>query len=120
MSKLEDTLLYQIRSAGLPDPERGWRFQPPRRWRLDLAWPDVRLAVEIQGGTWANGRHVRGEGYENDREKANNAQLAGWLVLEVTAAMVEDGRALEYIERGLATTRPARGVRKTGTKGEQR
>jgi len=38
--------------------------------------------VELHGGTWTGGRHVRGDGFADDREKVNAAQLAGWTVLE--------------------------------------
>ncbi|HEY7313861.1 MAG TPA: hypothetical protein VH643_31215 [Gemmataceae bacterium] len=66
-----DTFASVLQAAGLPPPNREHRFAPPRRWRFDLAWPSLRLALEIEGGTWTGGRHVRGKGYENDREKYN-------------------------------------------------
>ena len=102
MSTLEDTLARQLRAAGLPTPEREVRFQPPRRWRLDFAWPAHSLAVEVDGGTWTGGRHTRGQGFENDCEKLNHALLNGWRVLRVTGAMVRDGRALATIEAALS------------------
>jgi hypothetical protein len=83
-----------VTAAGLPAPIREYRFAPPRLWRFDLAWPFLRLALEIEGGTWTAGRHVRGKGYENDCEKYNAAALAGWRVLRVTTDMIQDGRAL--------------------------
>jgi hypothetical protein len=86
------SLLTQLRLAGLPEPE--FRFAPPRRWRWDLCWPDRLVAVEVQGGTFAGGRHTRGKGYRNDCEKLNEGQLLGWLVLWVTPPMVKDGSAL--------------------------
>ena len=70
-------------------------------WRFDMAWPRLMLAVEVEGGIWARGRHVRGKGFEADCEKYNEAALAGWRVLRVTGAMVQDGRALQYVERGI-------------------
>ena len=51
-------------AVGLAAPIREHRFAPPRRWRFDYAWPDRRLALEVEGGTWTGGRHVRGRGYE--------------------------------------------------------
>lgn len=74
----------------LPDPEH--RFHPVRKWRFDFAWPDMLLAVEIEGGTWANGRHNRAQGYEGDCEKYNAAVMVGWRVLRFTGDMVRDGR----------------------------
>jgi very-short-patch-repair endonuclease len=90
-----------IRAVGLPDPIEEHRFAPPRRWRFDFAWPDRLLALEIEGGTWSGGRHVRGKGYEADCIKYSEAALLGWRVLRVTSEMVSDGRALALLERAL-------------------
>lgn len=101
MSPLETLLLTQCQAIGLPTPEREVRFHPKRRWRFDLAWPVPQLAVEIEGGTWVNGRHSRGKGFENDCLKQAEALLAGWSLLRVTEGMVRDGRAVRFIERAL-------------------
>jgi very-short-patch-repair endonuclease len=98
-----DSLGFILEAAGLPAPRREYRFSPPRRWRFDYAWPDRRIALEIEGGTYNGGRHVRGKGYEADCEKYNAAALAGWTVLRVTTAMLNDGRALVLLERCLET-----------------
>jgi len=95
-------LLVQIRAVGLPMPVEEYRFAPPRRWRFDWAWVHQKLAVELEGGTWSYGRHVRGNGFKRDCIKYNEAALLGWRVLRVTTDMVEDGSALAYIERALA------------------
>lgn len=99
-----------ISAVGLPPPIREYRFAPPRRWRFDYCWPDRRIALEIEGGTWNGGRHVRGKGYERDCQKYNAATLAGWTVLRVTTPMVRDGRALALLEQALSPAGdPARG-----------
>ena len=94
-------LVQQVARAGLPAPVRELAFSRGRRWRFDLAWPSWMLAIEVDGGTFSRGRHTRGVGYERDCEKLNEAVLNGWHVLRVTGAMVEDGRALVYVERAL-------------------
>jgi hypothetical protein len=96
-----DTLTAVIRAAGLPAPIREHRFAPPRRWRFDYAWPAHRIALEVEGGIWTGGRHVRGRGYEADCEKYSEAALRGWRVLRVTPAMLNDGRALAILERAM-------------------
>lgn len=117
MSKLEDTLAEQIRWAGLPEPTREYAFakESGRRWRFDFVWfLDVEkpslgparivheaVVVEVDGGTRSGGRHVRGDGYERDCEKLNEAALRGFRVLRVTSDMVTDGRALRLIQRAL-------------------
>ena len=76
--------------TGLSAPVAEYQFAPPRRWRFDYAWPDCRVAVEIHGGEWTNGRHTRGGGFTLDRWKMNTAQLRGWIVLEFTNTMLKD------------------------------
>ena len=95
-----------LASAGLPEPVREHRFAPPRRWRFDFAWPDRRIALEVEGGTWSGGRHVRGRGYANDCTKYNAAVLLGWRVLRVTSDMVRSGEALTLLEKALAVEPP--------------
>jgi very-short-patch-repair endonuclease len=66
-----------------PEPVREFRFCE-RRWRFDLAWPDVRVAVEIDGGMFVRGGHNRGPQITKDHEKRNAAVLLGWRVLVYT------------------------------------
>jgi len=101
MSALEDQLLLQIKAAGLPIPEREWLLHDRLGYRLDFAWWQERLAVEVDGATWAGGRHNRGGGYEADRRKLNFAALLGWRVLGFTRSMIESGEALLAIEAAL-------------------
>ncbi len=98
-SGYSQNLIFQVRAAKLPAPTPEYQFHPVRRWRLDLAWPDQKLYVEVDGGTWVGGRHSRGAGYENDCVKLNAAAVEGWRGLRVTTAMVKDGRALAALEQ---------------------
>jgi very-short-patch-repair endonuclease len=91
-------LLHQLRAARVPAPEREYRFHATRKWRFDFAWPEVRLAVEVDGGTWTGGRHTRGKGYREDCVKMADALLAGWRVLRVVPPQVKDGSALRWVE----------------------
>lgn len=93
MSDLEESLVAELHALGETDFQREFRFHPTRRWRFDLAWPDLLVACEIEGGTWNGGRHTRGSGFEGDCEKYNEAALLGWSVLRVTSKMVKDGTA---------------------------
>lgn len=92
MSDLEQTFLFYWRALvpSAPEPVSEHRFDATRRWRFDFAWPDKKVAVEIEGGTHANGRHNRAAGYAKDCEKYNAAAEAGWRVLRYTGGMVKD------------------------------
>ena len=98
MSALEEELQNHIFYAGLPEPTLQLRFAPPRRWRFDLAFTERMVAVEVDGGTRTGGRHVRGQGYEDDCVKLNQATIMGWRVLRVTADQVRSGQALRWIQ----------------------
>ena len=98
---LEALFEAQLRGARLPPWVRQHRLTPARQWRLDFAWPSLLVALEIQGGTWVQGGHSRGLGYEADCDKANAATLLGWRVLRVTSNQVWDGRALEVLRAAL-------------------
>jgi very-short-patch-repair endonuclease len=58
--------------------------------KFDLAFPEERLAVEIEGGIFTGGRHVRGLGYHKDCIKYNLAAEQGWIVLRYTALHISD------------------------------
>ena len=101
MSALEDTLLMHIHGYEMPPPEREYRFHPKRKWQFDFAWSEKKIAVEVEGATWINGRHTRGKGFENDCEKYNTAAVMGWKVLRFTRGMIENGVAIDTIRRAL-------------------
>lgn len=42
----------------------------------------------------------------NDREKMNQAQIDGWLVLEIVSEFVRDGRAYLMIEKAIQERTP--------------
>src|ERR1035437_10235599 len=98
-TELEDILAKQIHIAGLPNPVREYQFLLVRKWRFDFAFPAQRIAVEVEGGVWNRGRHLRPAGFEADAEKYAEAVIAGWKVLRVTGEMVRDGSALNYVYR---------------------
>jgi len=77
--------------------EREYRFDPARRWRLDFAIPDKKLGIEVEGGTWTNGRHNRGSGMAADCIKYNTAVLRGWRILRFTTDQVISGDAIDVI-----------------------
>jgi very-short-patch-repair endonuclease len=113
----ERSLLTQMQWSGIPKPEVEYRFHPTRMWRFDFCWPTLRIAVEVEGGTFARvkadgtatkGRHTTGQGFERDVEKYNAAAIKGWLVLRVTTKMVDDGRALIVITEAHAAVTAAR------------
>lgn len=99
MSSPEDFFALQLRALKLPEPVREHRFHEKRKWRIDFAWPDQMLAVEIEGGVWTNGRHTRGSGFEADCEKYNCLSEMGWQLLRFTPRYLRSGEAIEQVKR---------------------
>jgi very-short-patch-repair endonuclease len=104
MSALEEKLSLHIRLHKLPEPVREHRFHSKRRWKFDFAWPELKLAAEVEGGTWTGGRHTRGGGFEKDCEKYNSATALGWKVYRFTSGMISNGSAVLAIENAIKTT----------------
>lgn len=96
-----DLLTIHAQELGLT-PVREHRFAPPRRWRFDIAFPDRKLAIEIEGGAWTRGRHTRGAGFIRDMEKYNTATLRGWRLLRFTPSQVLDGTARAALAEAIA------------------
>ena len=58
---------------------------PGRKYRLDIALPDARLAIEVDGWEW-HGKH-KGD-FTRDRERQNLLTLHGWRILRFTAGQI--------------------------------
>lgn len=102
-SELEATLAFYLRlNDTIPAPEREYKFHPKRRWRFDFAWPEQRVALEVQGGIhMAKSGHNTAAGITRDCEKANEAIVTGWKVLHVTREQIENGSAINWLRRAL-------------------
>lgn len=74
------------------------RFHHTRMWRFDYAIPSHRIAIEIDGGVWIEGRHNRPKGYIADLDKFNNAAALGWRVLKFTPQQQFTMKALRLIQ----------------------
>lgn len=92
-SKLETLFWLHLMNLDAPMPTPEYRFHPTRQWRIDFAWPALKLAVEIEGGVWTRGRHTRGAGVVADMEKYNALSLAGWRLLRFDGSAVRSGEA---------------------------
>jgi hypothetical protein len=78
----ESELRVRLVLAGLPRPEVQYRVFADHRFvaRVDLAWPDAKVAVEYDGA-WHGGPGQ----LHADRRRLNRLVGAGWVVLHVTS-----------------------------------
>lgn len=80
-SALEQHFLTLVRSAGLdePTPQHPFPGRLPGAHRVDFAYPERKLVVEVDGRTF----HSRLQDMVNDRERDMAAAAAGWQVVRI-------------------------------------
>jgi hypothetical protein len=108
MKRMQDGLAFDLfcRTMDIPVPVAEYRFDPVRRWRFDWAWPELYVALEVNGGVWIAGRHSRGSGQVGDFEKWSEAAAQGWRILHVTPNQLREDRTVEWLRRSLPDTPP--------------
>jgi len=113
-SPLEEALALQLQAANIEGWVREFRFLKKRRFRFDFAWPDLKVAIEIQGGIHLGhrGGHSSAEGLARDMLKFNYAQIAGWRVLLFTGKDVKTGWAMSWIVEMLKRAREGQALRR--------
>lgn len=78
------------------------RFHPTRKWRFDYAFPKYKIAIEVEGGVYSGGRHVRGKGFLNDCEKYSEAAILGWCVIRVPPDNLYTSYTIGNLKRAIA------------------
>ncbi len=78
-----ERLLFEILNDAYPGQwVREHKGIQERRFRFDCANPEMKIAIEIEGGIWMpKGAHNTGMAMSKDMEKYNLAVLEGWKVL---------------------------------------
>jgi hypothetical protein len=72
-----------LETSGLPRPALEHRIESPRGdllGQVDLAYPDRRVAIELDSVRW----HLNREAFERDPRRRNRITVAGWTVLNFT------------------------------------
>lgn len=69
--------------------EREKQFNQDYKYRFDYAIPDLKIAIEIEGGIYVFGRHNIPTGYTEDCIKYNIAQNEGWVVYRFTTEQIK-------------------------------
>lgn len=103
-SPAESWFLYRIVDAGFPVPEVNWSLCGPdgrEIYRLDFAWPELRIVIEYNGHAYHVGREAE------DAARAEDLRRRGWIVITVDADQL--GRPAQF-ETTLAAAFRRRGV----------
>ncbi len=86
-SVLEAQVLRAITRGRLPPPQLQYRLDlPTGAVFLDFAWPDRRVALEVDGYRFHSGKAT----FDRDRVRGNALLLAGWNVLHTTSAQLDE------------------------------
>jgi hypothetical protein len=87
---------------GIPVPKHEYAFAKSigRNFRFDHCWNEW-LALEVQGGIWTGGRHVRGAALLDEHEKLRYAVLLGYSVIFCTPKEVESGEIFAFVREVL-------------------
>ena len=92
----ESWLRLEVVDLGFPPPEANWPLYSPRGtllYRLDLAWPDLRIALEYDGYAVHAGREVE------DERRAEELRRRDWIVISVTKDDLADNQRLVRVLR---------------------
>ncbi|MEU9804946.1 hypothetical protein [Mycobacterium sp. NPDC050853] len=86
-SAMESESRLVMIDGGLPLPELQFEIfdRCGELWRVDFAWPDIRLAAEYDSIEW----HASREGMLRDKMRTARLQECGWTIVPIT---VEDVR----------------------------
>lgn len=81
---------WRMFAADFPTPEQEYQFDKHlgRKHRFDFAFPEKKVAVEIEGNAW----HVKGGGKHmqvRDLEKYNIAAMLGWRIFRFSPSMLK-------------------------------
>ena len=88
---------------GFPAPVREHVFCAHRGWAFDYAWPTLMIALELEGGTFMQGRHSTGAGMRADMDKYNEASIRGWCVLRCETQKARSAKLLGLLWRAMDT-----------------
>ncbi len=94
-----------FKEHNLPAPVYEHQFCLERKWRFDLAFlpfaPGNRVAIEVQGGLWTKGAHVRPARMIAEFEKWNTAASLNWRILFVTPDQLCTAATADLVRRCL-------------------
>jgi hypothetical protein len=102
-----DTPLFRacLAEHGLPLPMFEYQFALPRKWAMDIAWPDAGVFMEVQGGLFTGGGHNRGAYMLKEYEKLREAAARGWRYIPCTPDDYVLDEVLLPVKRAMEVTR---------------
>lgn len=87
--------------CGGPELETEYQFYSERGWRADYflkTQKGKRVLIEVDGGIYTEGRHVRAKGFIEDCMKKNMAALLGYHVICIPTGCATDAYLSSVID----------------------
>lgn len=86
-TSFEDIIARTLMDAGMAEPElQHWVPTPGGRYRIDVAYPDFRVGIEGK----SRAHHLTDQAFEADPVRDANLAIAGWIIIHVTWAQLQD------------------------------
>jgi very-short-patch-repair endonuclease len=85
-SRPENRIYRVLVAAGLPTPTQQHRVHVGEWFRLDLAYPDDKVAIEYDSWEF----HKTRTAFDGDRKRDRLLQIAGWTILRFTSTSSDD------------------------------
>ena len=94
-------LIRQMLRANLPEAKREFKFLGNRRFGIDLAYPDIKLAIEVDGMA-----HRIKDRFLRDIEKSNELTFHGWRLVRIYTRWIANEKCefsvgIELVKRAL-------------------
>lgn len=98
-TKNELIFLALLQQEGLPLPTKEVVMISGRRYRVDYAWAELRLGIEIQGGVFTRGAHGSIYGILQGYKKANDAAANGWTLMYFLPSQMLETATITLIKK---------------------
>lgn len=85
----EDLLVALLKQEGLTGFKRQFAFNKPRKHLADIAFVELGVLIEVEGGLWVYGRHNRPQGFMDDCEKYNAAAIKGYRLIRIPTPWID-------------------------------
>lgn len=96
-----DLFTLLIRTDLRLDCVKELEFCPGRKWRFDYALPEVKIAVEVEGGTYKTRTYRNKDGVliTTTGGRHNSATVLGWRLIRVVPAELLTNKTIDLIRQ---------------------
>ena len=95
-SELESQVLQLLRAEGFPTPNLQYEIRDQGQFlaRVDFAYPEARVAIEVGSFTY----HSAPKDWEHDHSRHNHISSRGWTVLYITRAQLRGALRCKFVD----------------------